>query len=142
MTDRPIRPRSTVASTNRPKTPSRPGTTALRQTLGPKGCARLDLDRRNPRTALGQLAQLVCDTAREADDLHTQLLGQVGEVRDWTTRLAARPRPMFMPVPGILEPLAHTIDLQAALLAQQLAQLDRVLASYRRTLDSPGTASA
>lgn len=135
------RTHNTPATSGARPAPPRPGTLALRTALGIQGSAQLDRHRQQ-HTVIGQFASLVWATAREADSLHEQLLSQAGEIRDWVNRLATRPRPMFLPVPGVPEPLAHTLDVHAALLAQQLTQLDRALAAYKKALTTPRTISA
>lgn len=83
MTHRISRPRGTAARTNMPSTPMRsasdpqigpgPGTQSVRTVLGEDGYRRLTDQCLQRGTALGELACLVRDTAREADRLRGKL---------------------------------------------------------------------
>lgn len=125
---------NTPAAAPRPEPTARrlPGEEALRVTLGEDGPQTLDRQSRERGTALGELADLVLKTAREADRLHGKLHRHAAHVR---ARLddALDPHldPTFVPVTGLLTSTGHTTDLHAARFAQQMHQLTLVLESYQ-----------
>ncbi|MET9036967.1 hypothetical protein [Streptomyces mirabilis] len=151
MTHRTSRIQGTTACTNAPAAPGRsepeplaetgpaPGAAALRRALGEDGYQLLGHQRQERGTAPGELADLVFNTAREADRLHGKLRRHAAHVRD---RLddALNPRldPAFVPVTGLLQNTGHTTDLHAARFAQQMNQLALVLESYQATVRRPG----
>jgi hypothetical protein len=140
MTDRTSRIRGTAARANSTSPPSHsdaapgraPGAEALRAALGEDGCQRLGRQRQERGTALGELADLVFNTAREADRLHGKLRRHAAHVRDrLDDTLNPRLDPAFVPVTGLLQNTGHTTDLHAARFAQQMNQLALVLESYQ-----------
>jgi hypothetical protein len=140
MTNRTSRVPGTVARANTPAAATRfnrparrlPGDEALRVTLGEDGPQLLEHHSRERGTALGELADLVLATAREADRLHGKLHRHAAHVR---ARLddALNPHldPAFVPATGLLTSTGHTTDLHAARFAQQMSQLTLVLESYQ-----------
>ncbi|MFF5010571.1 hypothetical protein ACFY3G_48230 [Streptomyces phaeochromogenes] len=114
-------------------TPDRsPGADALRVTLGEDGYRLLGSQRQEHGTALGELADLVCHTAREADRLHGKLRRHAAHIRDrLDNTLNPRVDPAFVPVTGLLTNTGHATDLHAARFAQQMNQLTLVLESYQ-----------
>jgi hypothetical protein len=143
MTDRISRIRGTAARANAPAVPPRsdstlrraPGDEALRAALGEDGYRLLDHQRRERGTALGELAELVWGTAREADRLHGKLRRHAAHVRDrLDDTLNPRLDPAFVPVTGLLQNTGHTTDLHAARFAQQMNQLGLVLESYQAVM--------
>ncbi|KAF5994141.1 hypothetical protein [Streptomyces sp. WAC00263] len=144
MTDRTSRIRGTDARTNTPVTPPRsdaislptPGTEALRAALSEDGYRLLGRQRHQRGTALGELADLVCITAREADRLHGKLRRHAAHVRLDNT-LNPSLDPAFIPVTGLLQNTGHTTDLHAARFAQQMNQLALVLESYQAVNRTP-----
>ncbi|GAA2657583.1 hypothetical protein [Streptomyces vastus] len=140
MTERFSRVRGTAARVNAPSTPSSsdstyrraPGEKALRAALGEDGYRLLTRHRQERGTALGELADLVVSTAREADRLHGKLRRHAAHVRDrLDDTLNPRLDPAFVPVTGLLTSTGHTTDLHAARFAQQMNQLALVLESYQ-----------
>ncbi|MBT2418068.1 hypothetical protein J7F01_08580 [Streptomyces sp. ISL-22] len=139
MTEPASRPRGTAARTPAPfvppgsdSTPRRaPGHEALRTTLGEDGYQRLLRQRHERGTALGELADLVFNTAAEADRLHGKLRRHAAHARDRLGDLF-NPHldPAFVSVTGLLQNTGHTTDLHAARFAQQMNQLTQVLDSY------------
>ncbi|MFI1955994.1 hypothetical protein ACH437_29850 [Streptomyces xinghaiensis] len=109
-----------------------PGTYALRVALGEHGYQALNRRRQAYGTALGELADLLWRTAREADRLHRKLLRHAAHVRDRLDHaLAPSQEPLFAPATGLLQNAGHTTDLHAARLAQQVRQVIVVLESYQ-----------
>ncbi|MER5541013.1 hypothetical protein ACWD4N_15720 [Streptomyces sp. NPDC002586] len=149
MTNRISRIRGAAAQTNLPSAPDRsapdlqispgPGTQSVRTVLGEDGYRRLADQCRLRGTALGALASLVQDTAREADRLHGKLRRHATQVRD---RLGDVLNPRwdaaFVPVTGLLASTGHTSDLHASRFAQQMNQLTLVLESYQAAMRHPG----
>ncbi|MFD0059609.1 hypothetical protein [Streptomyces sp. NPDC056690] len=114
-----------------PATPQGPGEQAVHDLLGPDANQRLRTQTQadGPHAAL---AQLVLDTAREADRLYERLRLQAAYSRDRLTEaLDERRTTAFIPVSGLLGPCGHSTDLLAARCAQQLNQLGLVLRTYR-----------
>ncbi|MER6075861.1 hypothetical protein ABT187_45360 [Streptomyces sp. NPDC001817] len=151
MTHRISRIRGTAARTNMPSTPARstsdphispgPGTQSVRTVLGEDGYRRLTDQFLQCGTALGELACLVQDTAREADRLHGKLRRHATQVRDclgdvlnpaWTRHPSRSP--------ACSPTRANTTDLHAARFAQQMNQLILVLESYQAAVRRTGTA--
>lgn len=140
MIERVSRIRGTAARTNPPSappgsdsTPRRaPGHESLCVALGEDGYQRLLRQRHERGTALGEVADLVLNTAAEADRLHGKLRRRAAQTRDRLDDLL-NPRldPAFVPVTGLLQNTAHTTDLYAARFAQQMKQLALVLDSYQ-----------
>ncbi|MFG3370531.1 hypothetical protein ACGF0K_36980 [Streptomyces sp. NPDC048156] len=119
-------------TTSSPTTsPAGPGDQVVHDLLGP------DVDQRLRTEAQGDgpdavLAQLVLETAREADRLHGRLRLQAAYSRDRLTEaLDDRCTTAFIPVSGLLGPCGHSTDLLAARCAQQLNQLGLVVDAYR-----------
>ncbi|MGW2651543.1 hypothetical protein ACWC2T_43395 [Streptomyces sp. NPDC001393] len=151
MTNRISRIPGTAARTNVPPVPGRsafdpqispgPGTQSVRTVLGEDGYRRLTDQCRLRGTALGALACLVRDTAREADRLHGKLRRHAAQVHD---RLSDALNPhldaAFVPVTGLLASTGHTTDLHAARLAQQMNQVTLVLESYQAAVRHTGGA--
>ncbi|MEU6512119.1 hypothetical protein [Streptomyces sp. NPDC046942] len=151
MTDhhtRTSRVRGTAAPSSTPDMPTRPtsdpqispapGTQAVRRVLGETGYRRLNDQCLQRGTALGALAALVRDTAREADRLHGKLRRHATQVRDCLdSALNPRVDPAFVPVTGLLTSTGHTTDLHAARFAQQMNQLGLVLESYQSAVRHP-----
>ncbi|MFE7277500.1 hypothetical protein [Streptomyces sp. NPDC057623] len=147
MTERTSRIRGTAAWTNTPSvppgsdsTPQRaPGHEALHTALGEDGYQRLVRQRYERGTALGELADLVLNTAAEADRLHGKLRRHAAHARD---RLADLFNPHldagFVSVTGLLQNTGHTTDLHAARFAQQMNQLTQVLDSYQAAVRRTG----
>ncbi|WP_432181385.1 hypothetical protein [Streptomyces sp. NBC_00063] len=78
------------------------------------------------------MAQLVLESAQEADRLYGRLRLQAACSRDRLTEaLDDRRTTAFIPVSGLLGPCGHSTDLLAARCAQQLNQLGLVLDTYR-----------
>ncbi|WP_307519980.1 hypothetical protein [Streptomyces umbrinus] len=101
-------------------------------TLGEDGYRLLGSQRQERGTALAELADLVCNTAREADRLHGKLRRHAAHVRDRIDNtLNPRVDPAFVPVTGLLTNTGHATDLHAARFAQQMNQLTFVLESYQ-----------
>ncbi|MER6062393.1 hypothetical protein ABT167_14595 [Streptomyces sp. NPDC001792] len=151
MTHRISRIRGTAARTNMPSKPARsapgpqispgPGTQSVRTVLGDDGYRPLTDQCLRRGTALGALACLVRDTAREADRLHGKLRRHAAQVRDYlgdvlNPRLDAE----SVPVTGLLANTGHTTDLHAARFAQQMNQLVLVLENYQAAARHTGTA--
>ncbi|GAA2658748.1 hypothetical protein [Streptomyces vastus] len=143
MTDRISRIRGTAARANAPSAPSSshadlrraPGDEALRTALGEDGYRLLGRHRQERGTALGELADLVCNTAREADRLHGKLRRHAAHVRDrLDDTLNPLLDPAFVPVTGLLTSTGHTTDLHAARFAQQMNQLTLALESYQAAM--------
>lgn len=145
MTDhltRRSRVRGTAARSSTPDMPAcptpdpqispAPGTQAVRRVLGETGYRHLDDQCRQRGTALGALAALVRDTAREADRLHGKLRRHATRARDCLDDALNPPSaPAFVPLTGLLTSIGHTTDLHAARFAQQMNQLALVLESYQ-----------
>ncbi|MZG16174.1 hypothetical protein GTY44_22245 [Streptomyces sp. SID5914] len=145
MTHRISRVRGTAARTNTPDDHARsgpdpqispaPGTRAVRAALGENGYRHLDDQRQQRGTALGELAALVRNTAREADRLHGKLRRHAARVRECLDdTLNPHLDAAFVPVTGLLASTGHTTDLHAARFAQQMNQLTLVLESYQAAL--------
>ncbi|MGW3626199.1 hypothetical protein [Streptomyces sp. NPDC000880] len=110
----------------------------MRATLGEDGFQRLGRLRHQRGTALGELADLVFSTAREADRLHGKLRRHAAQVRDrLDNTLNPRLDPAFVPVTGLLQNIGHPTDLYAARFAQQMNQLSLVLESYQAVHGAP-----
>ncbi|MFF3919461.1 hypothetical protein ACFYZB_39745 [Streptomyces sp. NPDC001852] len=140
MTNRISRIRGTAARTHRASsspgkaTDARrsPGHETLLTALGEDGYQRLLRERHERGTALGELADLVLNTAAEADRLHGKLRRHATHVRDRLSDLCdPHMDPGFVPVTGLLASVGHTTDLHAARFTQQMSQLALVLASYQ-----------
>ncbi|MFB7161119.1 hypothetical protein ACWCRC_11625 [Streptomyces sp. NPDC001940] len=119
-----------------PATPQRPGEQVVHDLLGPDAHQRLRTQAQadGPHAAL---AQLVMETAREADRLYDRLRLQAAYSRDRLTEaLNHRRTTAFIPVSGLLGPCGHSTDLLAARCAQQLNQLGLVLDTYRTARQS------
>jgi hypothetical protein len=151
MTHRTSRIQSAAARANAPAAPARsesdplaetsplPGAAALRRALGEDGYQLLGRQRQERGTALGELADLVWNTAREADRLHGKLRRHAARVRDrLDDTLIPGLDPAFVPVTGLLQNTGHTTDLHAARFAQQMNQLGLVVESYQATVRRPG----
>ncbi|MFF4693735.1 hypothetical protein [Streptomyces sp. NPDC001307] len=151
MAQRISRIRGTAARTNMPSTPARsvsdpqispgPGTQSVRTVLGDDGYRRLTDQCLRRGSALGALACLVRDTAREADRLHGKLRRHAAQVRDCLGDvLNPRLDATSVPITGLLAHTGHTTDLHAARFAQQMNQLILVLESYQAAARHTGTA--
>ncbi|MGW1913224.1 hypothetical protein ACWCQS_21430 [Streptomyces sp. NPDC002076] len=151
MTHHISRPRGTAARINMHSTPARstsdpqispgPGTQSVRTVLGEDGYRRLTGQCLQRGTALGVLACLVRDTAREADRLHGKLRRHAAQVRDCLGDvLNPRLDAASVPVTGLLASTGHTTDLHAARFAQQMNQLVLVLESYQAAVRHTGAA--
>ncbi|MGW3952868.1 hypothetical protein ACWEKM_18525 [Streptomyces sp. NPDC004752] len=107
--------------------------------LGEDGLQLLDPQSQERGTALGEPADLVLRTAREADRLHGKLRRHAAHVRDRLGDLV-NPHldPAFVPVTGLLQNTGHTTDLHAARFAQQMNQLTQDLDSYQATVRRTG----
>ncbi|MFF1691788.1 MULTISPECIES: hypothetical protein [unclassified Streptomyces] len=136
MTNPPSRIRGTAKSTpptpsSPPASPQGPGAQVVRDLLTPDAYQRLRIQAHGngPHTVL---AQLVLETAREADRLYGRLRLQAAYSRDRLTEaLDDRRTAAFIPASGLLGPCGHSTDLLAARCAQQLNQLSLVLDAYR-----------
>lgn len=136
MTNQPSRVRgndktASPTTSSPPATPAGPGEQVLRDLLGPDANQRLRTQTQSdgPQSVL---AQLVLETAREADLLYGRLRLQAAYSRDRLTEaLDDRRATAFIPVSGLLGPCGHSTDLLAARCAQQLNQLGLVLDAYR-----------
>ncbi|MFF4501603.1 hypothetical protein [Streptomyces sp. NPDC001401] len=147
MTERASRIRGTAARNSAPSilpgsdsAPRRaPGHEALRAALGEDGYERLLRQRHERGTALGELAELVLNTAAEADRLHGKLRRHAAHARDRLGDLL-NPHldPAFVSVTGLLQNMGHTTDLHAARFAQQMNQLTQVLDSYQAAVRRAG----
>ncbi|MGW6482174.1 hypothetical protein ACWGDS_30575 [Streptomyces sp. NPDC055059] len=136
MTKPPSRLRGTAktdphTTSSPPAIPQGPGEQVVHDLLGRDAGQRLRTQAQadGPHAAL---AQLVLDTAREADRLYERLRLQAAYSRDRLTEaLDDRRTTAFIPVSGLLGPCGHSTDLLAARCAQQLNQLRLVLDTYR-----------
>ena len=113
-----------------PPTAAPPGARVLLTTLGIHGVGRLR-GQRGTCGATGALADLLWNTACEADYLHAQLYSHAADVRDWLDALLATPGATFTPTDGNVTHFGHVSDLHAARLVQQMSQLSLVLKSYQ-----------
>ncbi|MEV7523734.1 hypothetical protein [Streptomyces sp. NPDC091371] len=113
-----------------PPTAAPPGARVLLATLGIHGVGRLRRQR-GTRGATGALADLLWNTACEADYLHAQLYSHAADVRDWLDTLLATPGTTFTPTDGDVTHFGHVSDLHAARLVQQMSQLSLVMKSYQ-----------
>jgi hypothetical protein len=125
----------TSAPHTSPPTPSLagPGQATLLTTLGDDGYIALRRHRQATHTALGTLAQLLCDTAREADRLHTTLRRYATSARDHLNDALTDQGPPHADATVILYSSRST-ELHAARYAQQMNQLDLVLDAYQNAL--------
>ncbi|QKV95959.1 hypothetical protein HUT19_32965 [Streptomyces sp. NA02950] len=105
----------------------------MRTTLGDDGYIALRRHRQATHTALGTLAQLLCDTARETDRLHTTLRRHATNARDHLNDALTDQGPPHADATAILYSSRAT-ELHAARYAQQMHQLDLVLDAYRTAL--------
>lgn len=118
-----------------PQTPPTPGIQALHAALGADGYQLLDRQHHERGTVLSELADLLWNTAREADRLHGKLRHHAAHVRDrLDNTLHPRLYPAFAPATGLLQNAGHATDLHAARFAQQMNQLTLVLASYQAAI--------
>ena len=120
------------ASRIRSTTPTAP---PLRTVLGEDGYQHLVHQRHERGTALGELADLVLNTAAEADRLHGKLRRHAAHARDRLGELF-NPRldPAFVSGAGLLQNTGHATDLHAARFAQQMNQLALVVESYQAVM--------
>ncbi|MER8160237.1 hypothetical protein [Streptomyces sp. NPDC094472] len=105
----------------------------MRTALGDDGYIALRRHRQATHTALGTLAQLLCDTAREADRLHTTLRRYATSARDHLNDTLTGPFPPHTDAHAILYSSRAT-EVHAARYAQQMHQLDLVLDAYQTAL--------
>ncbi|MEU5057467.1 MULTISPECIES: hypothetical protein [unclassified Streptomyces] len=138
MTNPPSRVRGTAKTAphttgSTPATPHGPGEQVVNDVLGRDANQRLRTQAQADGPHAG-LAQLVLDTAREADRLYERLCLQAAYSRDRLTEaLDDRRTTAFIPVSGLLGPCGHSTDLLAARCAQQLNQLGLVLHTAHQT---------
>ncbi|WP_329433246.1 hypothetical protein OG564_10935 [Streptomyces sp. NBC_01280] len=136
MINLPSRVRGTAkapspATSSPPAGPAGPGEQVVHDLLGPEANQRLRTQAQGDGLH-AVLAQLILETAREADRLHGRLRLQASYYRDRLTEaLDDRRATAFIPVSGLLGPCGHSTDLLAARCAQQLNQLGLVLDAYR-----------
>ncbi|MBI0301240.1 hypothetical protein JBE04_44130 [Streptomyces sp. PRKS01-29] len=105
----------------------------MRTALGDDGYTALRRHRQATHTALGTLAQLLCDTAREADRLHTTLRRHATSARDHLNDALTDPFPPHTDATAILYSSRAT-EVHSARYAQQMHQLDLVLDAYQTAL--------
>ncbi|WP_406372709.1 hypothetical protein OH781_32065 [Streptomyces sp. NBC_01550] len=87
----------------------------------------------------GELADPICNTAREADRLHDKLRRHAAHVRDrFDDTLNPNLDPAFIPAWGLLTSTGHATDLHAARFARQMNQLTLVLESYQAAVRRTG----
>ncbi|MER6091300.1 hypothetical protein [Streptomyces bluensis] len=133
-------PATSARSDLDPQISPAPGTQAVLRTLGQDGYQLLHHQRYDCGTALGELADLLLNTAREADRLHGKLRRHVAHVRArLDDTLNPHLHPAFVPVTGLLQNTGHTTDLHAARFAQQMNQLAQVLENYQAATHRPQT---
>ncbi|MEV8320436.1 hypothetical protein AB0Q95_40440 [Streptomyces sp. NPDC059900] len=118
-----------------PAEPMGPGEQAVREVLGNDEAYRHLRARAHCGASDALLAQLVLDTAKEADRLYARLRLQAAHARDrLNDALNCRRTAAFIPVSGVLNSCGHSTDLLAARTAQQLNQLGLVLDAYKTAL--------
>ncbi|MFE6158795.1 hypothetical protein ACFQ7F_07745 [Streptomyces sp. NPDC056486] len=118
-----------------PTDPMGPGEQAVREVLGNNEAYRHLRTRAHGGASNALLAQLVLDTAKEADRLYARLRLQAAHARDrLNDALNCRRTAAFIPVSGVLNSCGHSTDLLAARTAQQLNQLGLVLDTYKASL--------
>lgn len=110
-----------------------PGEATLLTTLGDDGYIALRRNRQATHTALGTLAQLLSDTAREADHIHTTLRRYATSARDHLNDALTHQGPPHADATAVLYSSRAT-ELHAARYAQQMHQLDLVLDAYQTAL--------
>ncbi|MER6145405.1 hypothetical protein ABT174_36180 [Streptomyces sparsogenes] len=105
----------------------------MRSTLGDDGYIALRRHRQATHTALGTLAQLLSDTAREADRLHTTFCRYATSARGHLDDALTDQGLPHADATAILYSSRAT-ELHAARYAQQMHQLDLVLDAYQTAL--------